>query len=131
MNAEPAVADGSEELGIRHYALVLLRLDRDSVAASDDVESHDEVREVDGRWQWVVAELVRDRYLPSIQGGRACWILRTSRRGDALGVVRIRYGEFDGLRLISDDNPSLADVSASLFFEYATQEDPNDVFARL
>jgi hypothetical protein len=103
------------------------------VAAGDDVEAHDEVRDIDGRrpLERVVAELVRDRYLPSIQGGRACWILRTSRRGDALGVVRIRYGEFAGFRHVRGDDPSLADVGGSLFFEYATQQDPDEVFARL
>ncbi len=110
-----------------------VHLDRDSVAAGDDVEAHHEVRELDGRrpLERVVAELVRDRYLPRIQGGRACWILRRGRRGDALGVLRIRYGEFDGLRLLRDDNPPLADIGDSLFFEYATKQDPDEVFARL
>src|SRR4051794_38133295 len=95
---------------------------RDSVAAGDDVESHDETRDVDGRrpLERFVAELVRDRYLPSIHGGQSCWILRTSRRGEALGVVGVRYGEFQALRLLRDDDPSLAEVGASLYFEYAT-----------
>jgi hypothetical protein len=38
---------------------------------------------------------------------------------------------FDGLRLVRDDDPSLVDVGGSLFFEYATQQDPDEVFAGL
>ena len=112
---------------------MLIQLDRDSVAAGDDVDPHAESREVDGRrpLERFVADLVWDRYLPQIQGGRSCWIVRTSRRGAAFGVVRIRYGEFQGLRLLSGDDPSLSEVGESLFFEYATQEDPDEIFARL
>lgn len=112
---------------------VELTLDRDSVAAGDDVEAHEERREVDGRrpLERFVAELVVENYLPSIQGGRSCWIVRTSRGGTALGVVRIRYGHFDSLRLLQSDDPPLSAVGDSLYFEYATQEDPDEVFDRL
>ena len=123
----------AERTHCRHYARVLIRLDRDSVAAGDDVEAHDEQRDVDGRrpLERFVSELVWDHYLPAIQGGRSCWILRTSRGGAPLGVVRIQYGRFDGLRLLRHEAPDLAEIGHSLFFEYATQEDPDDVFSRL
>ena len=92
------------------------------------------LKHVDGRrpLERFVSELVWDHYLPSIQGGRSCWILRTSRRGEPLGVLRIRYFRFDGLRLLHHDaSPDLAKIGPSLFFEYATQKNPDDVFSRL
>jgi hypothetical protein len=112
---------------------MLIRLDRDSVAARDDVEAHDEQREVDGRrpLERFIADLVWDHYLPAIQGGQSCWVLRRSRKGEPLGVVRIRYGRFEGLQLLHRDSSDLSEVGDSLFFEYATQEDPDEVFARL
>lgn len=108
-------------------------LDRDSVAAGDDVETPGERREVDGRrpLERFVAELVVEHYLPSIQGGRACWILRTNRGGTALGVVGIRHGRFDSLRLLEPDDPPLSAVGDSLYFEYATQQHPDEVFDQL
>jgi hypothetical protein len=79
-----------------------MRLSRDSVAAGDDVESHDEIREVDPRrpLERLVRELHRDHYLASIQGGRATWIVRTSKNGEALAVFGTRYGDADTFSLV-------------------------------
>ncbi len=112
---------------------VELQLDRDSVAAGDDVVAHEERREVDGRrpLEQLVAELVVDHFLPRIQGGRSCWILRVSRGGDPIGVVRIRDGRFEGLRLLAGEDPTLSQVGRSLFFEYAAQDDADEAFDRL
>ena len=112
---------------------VLIRLDRDSVAAGDDVEPHEEDREVDARrpLDRFIVELVRDHYLPQIQGGQSCWIVRTQRRGQALGVASVRYGDFDGVRFVEGRQLDVGHVGDSLFFEYAAQESPDAVFARL
>jgi len=69
---------------------VLIRLDRDSVAAGDDVESHEEIREVDGRrpLERLVADLIWNGYIPSTQGGWSCWVLRRTRRGEPLGLCQ-------------------------------------------
>ena len=64
-------------------------ISRDSVAAGDDVESHDMVIEVDERRNLAtfIQLLRRDGYLPRISGGQATWIALAGRRGRALAVT--------------------------------------------
>lgn len=114
-------------------AHVLLRLSRDSVAAGDDVVSHDEDRVVDRRrpLERFVAELFRDGYLPSIQGGRATWILRTGIRGEAIGVAATRVGRLDSFRLTVGRGIDLGEVGDALHFQYEAQRDPDEVLAEL
>jgi hypothetical protein len=103
------------------------------VAAGDDVESHDETREVDGRrpLSRFVHELLRDDYLPSIYGGNATWIVRTSRKSTVIGVVSTRSGEPEPLRFIHGSDLDLSEVGDALHFEYAAQRDPAEVFASM
>ncbi|MEO6989317.1 MAG: hypothetical protein ABI239_11800 [Aquihabitans sp.] len=112
---------------------MLIRLDRDSVAAGDDVDSHEEMREVDGRQplERFVAELFRDGYLPRISGGKASWVMRRSRRAEPLGVAATKYSEMHVFRLTETDSLDLNEVGESLFFEYAAQTNPNEVFEGL
>ncbi len=112
---------------------VLIHLSRDSVSAGDDIESHDERREVDGRRPLArfVHELLREHFLPSIQGGKATWIVRTSRKGTVIGVVSTRYDEPEPLRFVDASDLDLSDVGDALHFEYAAQRDPAEVFASL
>jgi hypothetical protein len=112
---------------------VLIRLSRDSVAAGDDLESHDQELEVDGRRPLArfVYDLVRDHYLPSIQGGNATWIVRTSRQGTVLGVVSTRYHDPQPLHFIDGRHRDLSEVGGTLYFEYAAQRDPQEVFNNL
>jgi hypothetical protein len=109
---------------------VFIHLSRGSVAAGDDIESHDENREVDGRRPLAlfVHELLRDQYLPSIHGGKATWIVRTSRNGTAIGVVSTRQGHPEPLRFIDGADRDLSEVGGALYFEYAAQRDPAEVF---
>jgi hypothetical protein len=110
-----------------------MRLSRDSVAAGDDVESHDEIREVDPRrpLERLVRELHRDHYLASIQGGRATWIVRTSKNGEALAVFGTRYGDADTFRLVKRTGMDLSEVGESLHFEFARHDDADSVLASL
>jgi hypothetical protein len=110
-----------------------MHLSRDSVAAGDDIESHDAERDVDGRRpiERFVRELLRDRYLPSIQGGNATWIVRTSRQGRAIALVSTKHGDPEPLRWIAGSDMDLLEVGDTLHFEYAAQQDPAEVFATL
>ena len=80
---------------------VIIRLDRDSVAAGDDVESHDLEREVDQRrpFERFVHDLIWDGYLPTpaSPGGRSTWVARKERRGEPLAVIATRFGRLDSV----------------------------------
>jgi hypothetical protein len=112
---------------------VLLHLDRDSVAAGDDVDSHVEERAVDERVPLgrSVGLLLRDGYLPAIEGGRSTWVIRRSRMGEPLAVVSVRSGELDRVWAVHDEYLELAEVGGSLFFEYAAQDDAADLLRRV
>lgn len=73
----------------------------------------------------------RDGYLPRISGGKACWVMRRSRRAEPLGVPATRYSELHVFRLTETDSLDLHEVGDPLFFEYAGQRDPNEVFESL
>lgn len=52
-------------------------------------------------------------------------------RVTATRMVSVRYGEFDAVRFVEDRQLDVGHVGDSLFFEYADQENPDAVFARL
>lgn len=112
---------------------MLVLIDRDSVAAGDDVFSHAFEHEVapQRRVDQLVTELVENGYLPSISGGKACWIVRTQDGGQPLAVLSILGYEIDHLRFVARRPPKVADVGASLFFDYRAQQNPAEVFATL
>ena len=80
---------------------MLVRLDRNSVAAGDDVYSHVVLREIDGRrpLERVVAELMRDGYLPRISGGSSCWVMRRARQDERIGIATMQDRSLQVFRL--------------------------------
>lgn len=112
---------------------MLVLIDRQSVAAGDDVVSHAFEHEVapHRRVDELAVELVQHRYLPLISGGKACWIVRTQRGGQPLAVLSIVGDEINHLRFVARRPPKVVDVGASLFFDYRAQQDPAEVFATL
>lgn len=112
---------------------MIIRIDRDSVTAGDDLETHVDEREVDQRrpFERFVHDVIRDGYLPAIQGGRSTWVARRARRGEALAVIAIRFGRLDFVRLVIGPELDLSDVGQSLYFEYRAQEDAEAVLAAI
>lgn len=70
---------------------VEVSLSRDSVAAGDDVESHDVSFEVDSRRKFshFLQEIRRRSYLPAIHGGSATWVVRLGRQGPPVGSSQL------------------------------------------
>jgi hypothetical protein len=108
---------------------VELRISRDSVAAGDDMESHDRVIDVDGHAPLldVVAGILSRNYLASIAGGQATWVLRPGRQGEALGVVAQQW---TAPELLGPD-VDIATVGPELHFDYQGQKDPQTVLGSL
>jgi hypothetical protein len=105
---------------------VHLRLSRDSVAAGDDVESHDQDVDVDERRNLAtfLQMTIRDGYLPIISGGKATWVAMSGRRGKPLAVVAAQW---KSPQLVVDFGTEVGAIGDSLHFRYLTQRDPQEV----
>ena len=105
-------------------------MSRDSVAAGDDVESHDQVVEVDSRRLLAVflSSVVSDGYLPGIAGGHATWVVRAGRGGRPLGVIA---QEGERPELLTDIGIQVVAIGPLIHFEYRAQKDPAIVLADL
>ena len=105
---------------------VRILLSRDSVAAGDDVESHDLEIEVDERrnLSTFIQMTVRDGYLPRISGGKATWVCMSGRRGRPLAVVAEQWKT---PRLIVAFGTQVGSIGDALHFRYLSQRDPQDV----
>ena len=103
-----------------------LHLSRDSVAAGDDVESHDKVLVVDRRrpLELVLMSISRDRYLPRIFGGRASWLAVAGRRGPRLAVMAEQW---DRPLLLVNAGTAISQIGGAIDFEYHAQIDPNEL----
>jgi len=108
---------------------VLIHLSRESVAAGDDVESHDQDVEVDNRRSLVLvlADITRDGYLPLIQGGRATWLVRANRGGRVLAVLAQNWDRWDRAALVVEPSIDVSEVGDTLHFEYLAQRDATGV----
>lgn len=111
-----------------------VHLNRDSVHAGDDLESHASTVDCDSESS--IAELiqkVKQTYLPGIAGGEATWIVTCSGSGPSpLGVVAQQWRQ-PRLRLPLDTSISkaLGTSSPSITFEYWCQKNPQIVFDRI
>jgi hypothetical protein len=105
---------------------VRILLSRDSVAAGDDVESHDLEIEVDERrnLSTFIQMTVRDGYLPRISGGNATWVCMSGRRGRRLAVVAEQWKT---PQLIVTFGTQIGSIGDSLHFRYVSQRSPQDV----
>ena len=112
---------------------MLLCLSRDSVAAGDDVESHDKNFEVDSRKALLlaIAEITQDRYLPLIQGGKATWVVRASRGGRVLAVVAQKWDRWERATLLVEPSIDMSQIGDTLHFQYFAQRDEADVIGDL
>jgi hypothetical protein len=110
---------------------VIVEVDRGSVAAGDDVLPHAQRIEVPPATSLgdVVAGLLERRFLATIAGGRATWILVADR---PLAVVAQQW---DAPRFLVDASRPISSFGdggrVSLMFRYWKQHDPDRVFAEL
>jgi hypothetical protein len=111
---------------------MMINVDRGSVAMGDDVLPH--ARTIDlppgTSLADVVAHLVEQRFLASIAGGRATWILVADR---PLAVVAQQWDE---PRWLVDPSRPIGSFAVegrgvSLMFRYWKQHDPDHVFDEL
>jgi hypothetical protein len=107
---------------------VLVDLTRGSVAMGDDVDApHLVTIEVpDHLFVDAVLRRMPRGYLPLIAGGQATWIARRVQGGEPLAVLAQQWDEPVLLGKVSAWS-----LEGHLHFEYAMQEDPNQVVQRL
>jgi len=109
---------------------VRIQISRDSVAAGDDVVSHDEEVEFDQHRPF--AELLQSisigSYLARIGGGRATWAVLKGRGGRPLAIMAEQWTE---PVLIVDRDTLMADIGNEVYFRYLAQRDPHKVLAQV
>ncbi len=125
---EPSVADDGVDA-----ATFAIAIDRGSVHAGDD-DGHVVVRTVrpDLRLSLLLKQLRDDRYLPSIRGGQATWVIESS--GNGRKAIAVMAEEWDAPRLVVPDESvarHFAGVRPALYFDYRAQVDPAAVLSTL
>lgn len=116
-----------------------VRVDRDSVAAGDDVDPHHAVLSISPTPDLsTVLARVRARYpLPSISGGQATWIIScpsgsgTPFPYDAVAVAAQQWASPKLLVSTGTDAHLAADGSLTLYFRYIAQTAPDAVIDAL
>jgi hypothetical protein len=114
--------------------LITIHVDRDSIHAGDDLESH--ASKVDADSESDIGALLTKlklNYLPGIAGGAATWIVSCSGCGPSpLGVLAQQWQE-PRLRIPLETplGQVLGSGRLSIMFEYWCQKDPSVVFDRI
>jgi hypothetical protein len=110
----------------------VINIDRDSVHAGDDLESHGTSIEFDPTLTLrKLFEAIRGMgYLPAISGGKATWIICSS--GKHIGVLAQQWPE-PKLTIPAESILSqyFADSESRLLFKYWCQVDPEHVFSQI
>ena len=105
---------------------VRVQISRDSVAAGDDLEPHDQEIEVDERCTLTdfFKMLAAGGYLPEIWGGQATWAATAGRDGKLLAIVAAQWKEPE---LFVDAAAGIETLGADIHFRYLAQRDPRKV----
>ena len=106
---------------------------RDSVCAGDDCDAPHEIERVlplAATLAEFTAEFLDKRYLATISGGKATWVL------EGRGPLAVYAQQWASPRFLVEPTMPLADAALpdgkpSLRFRYRTQEDPEIVFQTL
>lgn len=120
----------------RKDARLIVAVDRDSVAAGDDCESHAAATTVSVTDSVAALLDAAERACPlaGIIGGRATWIVDVG-SGDAVAAVAVVAEEWQEPRLLVPPTTTVADLFAArapaVFFRYWCQADPVAVFEAL
>jgi hypothetical protein len=113
---------------------LMIGVDRDSVCAGDDCESHDATIRVskDESVLALLAAAWEACPLANIQGGKATWLIQV---GDDRRIIGVMAEQWDRPKLFVSDNTTTAQIldgkMPALFFKYDCQSDPDVVFALL
>ncbi|BBB64444.1 hypothetical protein UNDYM_0191 [Undibacterium sp. YM2] len=117
------------------HAMLLIRIDRDSVHAGDDTVSHAENIAVPANTSLagLLEQIRMAKFLPSISGGRATWVIESS--GSQIKTIGVLAQQWQEPRVMMDASAELAQHFAgqqpNLFFRYRCQIDPDTVYAQL
>ena len=116
-------------------AELIVRLDRDSVHAGDDGEPHATFVHAaeDSSIGCLLEQIRKAGWLPSINGGKATWIVKSSAdKGRAIGVIAQQWPR---AVLLVPSETGLSEhfglSEPSLFFTYWCQADPDLILAAL
>src|SRR6476660_9684717 len=106
---------------------MMISVDRDSVAAGDDVDLHLTTVDLpeDTPLAEVVAHILGSRFLASIAGGKATWVLEG---GHPLAVIAQEWPE---PRFLVDASLPMRQYGSSLRFRYLAQRDPDQAWLTL
>jgi len=107
-----------------------IQVSRDSVAAGDDIESHDVYFDVDEEQNLAefIQRMVGVSYLASIGGGLATWVVRAGRGGAPLAIVAQQWAE---PVLLLDQSTVVKAIGDELHFSYLAQRDPQKVLEQV
>jgi len=109
-----------------------LRIDRDSVHASDEPRAETIELAPGTTWLELLNLVRRRRYLPDIRGGQASWVAEL--RGGAAPVpIGVCAQQWPAPRLLVAGDAAQArpsDAHLTLHFRYLCQQDPDVVFTR-
>ncbi len=112
--------------------LIELKVDRDSVCAGDDCQSHMALLSVSAKTALteVLNLAQKSCSLAGIAGGNATWLIDTQGYGKGcVGVVAQQWAE---PKLITEQNITAGQIwnssKGTLFFRYWCQSNPNAVF---
>ena len=111
--------------------LIELEVDRDSVCAGDDCQSHMALLSVSAETALIeVLKLAQKACsLAVIAGGNATWLIDT--QGYGKGCVGVVAQQWAAPKLITEQNISAGQIwngKGTLFFRYWCQSNPNAVF---
>ena len=111
--------------------LIELEVDRDSVCAGDDCQSHMALLSVSAETALIeVLKLAQKACsLAVIAGGNATWLIDT--QGYGKGCIGVVAQQWAAPKLITEQNISAGQIwngKGTLFFRYWCQSNPNAVF---
>lgn len=110
--------------------MLVVSIDRDSVHAGDDLESHAMSITLDpsATLRTLIAVIQDMDYLPRISGGKATWVVYSS--GKPLGVFAQQWSE-PNLTVTPESivDQHFGNIEPRLLFRYWCQADPDEVFS--
>lgn len=114
---------------------IVVQVERGNVHASDDAPSKRISVPLDTTLRALVALAISDRYIPSITGGKATWVVESSGDGTALRPIAVCAQQWADVVFLVPDGVSVAThfgaMQPRLNLSYRCQDDPAAVAAAL
>ncbi|MCE5286096.1 MAG: hypothetical protein LLG02_09660 [Pelosinus sp.] len=129
----PCIGYASKYIKSNSVANSYIFINRDSVCMGDDMDSHEVKLEInDATTVYYLTLKIREtKYLPSIGGGKATWVLKYN--NEPLAVVAQEWTE---PKYLINKNERVKKLlieggKPEIYFEYILQENPDIVFSKL